>query len=285
VRSPDAGTVSSLERQPDQFETLMLTAFDTARRRSTVRAWIIRIGALAVVLVAWQLAPQYGLVSPELTSKPTEVASAFKYYFVTADIWIDIRTTFEASLLGLLIGASTGIAVGVLFAKSFVLERAFRPYVTILNALPRVALAPIFLVWFGLGLESKVFVSASIVFFVLLLNTMAGLLGVDPDIDFLASALSMSQWQRFRLIQLPSALPSIAAGLRLGAVYAVLGSVVVEMIASYHGLGQVLVVATTNLQMGRSFAIIIVITFIAVILDLLVSLLERLVRRHQIKGG
>ena len=101
---------------------------------------------------------------------------------------------------------------------------------------------------------------------------------VDRDIAFLADSLAMSRWQRFRLIDLPAALPAIVAGLRLGVVYSVLGVVATEMVASYHGLGQALVVATTNLRMDQSFAVIVFITAIATALDLMVSAVERRLR-------
>src|SRR5690348_4715112 len=239
---PDEPSVGALEAQ-------VLGHLVATRRRRLLNVWVIRVAVLAVALSLWQLAANREWVPSQLVSKPTEVFRSFGDYFSTGDIWTDIWATFEASLLGLVIGGLLGILCGVVLAKNETLAQAFKPFITTLNALPRVALAPIFLVWFGLGVTPKVLVAASLVFFVLLLNTSAGVSNVDADIRFLSRSLAMTRWQRFKSVEFPSALPSIVAGLRLGAVYSVLGVIVSEMVASMAGLGQVLVTATTNLQM------------------------------------
>jgi NitT/TauT family transport system permease protein len=250
---------------------------DLARRRrtDTYLIWTIRIGVFVLATAAWQFLSDARILTPLLVSSPAAIGKALGEYLAGGKLWTDAIATFNASLAGVLLGSLLGIGTGVAFAKLSVIERAFRPYVTVLNALPRVALAPLFLVWFGLGLMSKVVSATSIVYFVLLINTVVGLRSVDRDIAFLADALAMSPWQRFWLIDFPTALPAVAAGLRLGVVYSVLGVIVTEMVASYSGLGQALVTATTNLRMDNAFAIIILITAIATALDLLVSLLER----------
>jgi len=266
------------------IEAEILGRLVVARRRMVLQIWLIRIVVLAVILTLWQVASNREWVPSQLVSRPSEIFASFGDYFSTADIWTDVWATFEASLLGLVIGGLLGLLSGVLLAKNETLRRAFKPLITMLNALPRVALAPIFLVWFGLGVTPKVLVAASLVYFVLLLNTVAGLSNVDADISFLSRALAMTRWQRFKSVEFPSALPSIVAGLRLGAVYSVLGVIVSEMVASMAGLGQVLVTATTNLQMGRAFAVIVLITAIATALDVLVSLIERRIRRRHVRG-
>jgi len=275
--APDESGVGALKAQ-------VLGRLVATRRRRLLNVWMIRVAVLAVALSLWQVAANREWVPSQLVSKPTEVFRSFGDYFSTGDIWTDIWATFEASLLGLVIGGLLGILCGVVLAKNETLAQAFKPFITTLTALPRVALAPIFLVWFGLGVTPKVLVAASLVFFVLLLNTSAGVSNVDADIRFLSRSLAMTRWQRFKSVEFPSALPSIVAGLRLGAVYSVLGVIVSEMVASMAGLGQVLVTATTNLQMGRAFAVIVVITAIATALDLLVSIAERRIRRWHVRG-
>ena len=156
------------------IENRMLQRATYEQKRKTVLAWTIRVLLLVAVLLAWQLLADGRVLSPQLTSSPTSVARAFQGYFSTGGIWVDIRATFEASVLGLLIGSVPGVIAGVFLVAMPVVHRAVRPYITVLNALPRVALAPIALVWFGLGIVPKVAVASSIVFFVLLLNTIAG---------------------------------------------------------------------------------------------------------------
>lgn len=279
-----AGEAGRTSAEPDAAaEQLGQQMLQGARRKwRHALGWVvlIRVLALVVVVAGWQLAVESGLVQQQITSEPTKIAAALVNYFRSGSIYPDLWATLEATFLGLLAGAVIGIALGVLLAKTSILERALRPYLTMLNALPRPALAPIFLVWFGLGVTSKVTVAASLVVFVLLLNTITGIAAVDPDISNLGRSLAISGWQRFWLVDFPSSLPFIVAGLRLGAVYSVLGVIVTEMVASYQGLGQQLVLATNNIQMDKAFAVILLAGAIAVVLSGAISCLESLLRRR-----
>jgi NitT/TauT family transport system permease protein len=250
------------------------------RRQRLAWMWLIRIAAVVIAVAAWQVLAVRGVLDVQIVSKPDDVAAALVDYFRSGSIYPDLVATLQATILGLVVGAAAGILLGVVLAKLPLLERAVNPYLTLLNALPRPALAPIFLVWFGLGISSKVTVAASLVIFVLLLNTLTGIASVDPDIENLGRSLAISGWQRFWLVDLPSSLPFIVAGLRLGAVYSVLGVIVTEMVASYEGLGQQLILATTNIQMDKAFAVILVAGTIAVLLNGSISYLEYLVRRR-----
>lgn len=248
------------------------------RARDTRNVWMIRIGALGIFILGWFALSWVGLVRQLFISDPGAVIAQFGHLIVLGSTWSNIWQTFEASLIALAIGAALGIACGVLFSTVPVVARALNPYVTSFNALPRPALAPLFILWFGLGLTAKVFVGVSIVFFILLLNTMAGLHNVDPDCRHLTASLGASRIQRFLHLELPAALPSIVAGLRLGAVYSVLGVVVSEIVAAYAGLGTMLVKYTSGFDVTGTFAVLIMITGVAMVLDLAVRLLERKVQ-------
>lgn len=154
-------------------------------------------------------------------------------------------------------------------------ERKIKDTLTIFNAFPRPALAPIFILWFGLGALPKITVAVTIVFFVLVLNTMAGIGSVGADVAFLSRALGMTSWQRFRLVELPHAMPTIVAGLRLGAVYAVLGVVVSEIVAANEGLGQLLVQYTNQFSIAELFAVLALMAALAIVLDFGISLIQR----------
>jgi len=276
-------TMRGTAQAPEPRATLeqrTLLSLKKRRRLTAGQVWTLRVASLVVVLGAWQLLVTFGVADELLVSKPSAIGAALFDYLVGGSIYVDILATTVAALLGLTIGTVLGIAIGVVLAKTPIFYRAVSPYVTILNAMPRPALAPIFLVWFGLGIESKVFVSMSIVVFILLLSTIAGIEAVDPDIGNLASSLAISPWRRFVMIELPTSLPFIVAALRLASVYAVLGVIVTEMVASYQGLGQQLVIATANFRMDRAFAVIFIAACIAVLLSGIVSLLERWLRRR-----
>jgi NitT/TauT family transport system permease protein len=237
--------------------------------------WVIRIGIVVVLVALWQAATSFGIVDPFVASTPMEVATTLVHLLLTSALWFNLWQTFSAALIGLVIGSVLGMGGAVLFRSIPMLDKAVRPYLTLFNAMPRPALAPIFILWFGLGAAPKVWVAVSLVFFIVLLSTRAGLDGIDPDTKLLGTSLGITRWQRFRLVELPSALPSVVAGLRLGVVYAVLGVVVSEMVASYNGLGQELVRATNSFNVAKSFAIIAIMALLAVTLDFGVGVLER----------
>lgn len=246
-----------------------------ARAKTRTTVWVIRIGVLALFVLAWELATSRGLIDKMLISTPFDVAAAFITQLADSTFWIDVASTFSGAMVGLISGAILGILAGVLFIRVDVLYTAARPFLTLVNSLPRPALAPIFILWFGLGFGPKVLVAFSVVFFVLLTSTMGALESIDHDIKQLTKSLGMKPAQRFFKIELPSALPSIIGGLRLGSVYAVLGAVVSEMVGAYTGLGQRLVVVTNNFQVDDTFAILLAMGLLAMLLDLSISGLQK----------
>ena len=246
-------------------------------RREVMGSWAVRVIFAAIVLGGWEFVALAKLIDPIFISDPISVAKAVVENLSQPSVWVDIWATASAAAGGLILGSLAGIPAGILFHTFPVVRRGLNPFTVMFNSLPRPALAPIFLLWFGLGLYAKLAVSISLVFFVMLLNTYAGLQNVDHDIDQLARSLGMSKWQRFRHIDLMSALPSVITGLRLSAVYSVLGVVVAEIVASYHGLGKELTVDTNSIAIASAFAILIFMTLVAMVLDYGVSLLERFV--------
>lgn len=257
------------------------SARDHRRRRSAAAVWVIRVSVLAAVLAIWQALVSVHALDEVLVSKPSEIAKYIYHTVPTEAFWQDVWATFSAALIGLALGSVLGMGVAVLLYETPTVQRAMAPYVALLNGLPRPALAPLFLVWFGLGVLSKVSVVVTIVFFVLLVNTTSGLAAVDADHLHLARTLGMNRWQRLVHIQLQSAMPSIIAGLRLGAVYAVLGVVVSEMVASTSGLGLRLVLETNRFDIAGTFGVLLVLAVLATLLDFGVSVLERFIARRR----
>lgn len=247
------------------------------RRRVKVRSWswVLRAVVLLMILGGWQLAADSGWVSKSVASDPIDVGRYLVDTLPTANLWVNVWATFEAVLVGLAIGAVAGVVLGIIFYEVELIRRGLDPFVTFINSLPRPALAPVFLLWFGLGIGAKVAISVSIVIFVLLLNTLAGLRSTSDDLLFLADSLGMSRSQRLWFVQLPSASPAIVAGLRLGAVYSVLGVVVSELVAAYQGLGQMLVTETNKFDLAGAFGILFLLGILATVLNLIVSLIER----------
>jgi NitT/TauT family transport system permease protein len=258
-----------------QFDETMLTAVRTDSRRQTVQSWAVRLVVVLVFSLIWWSLSATGMVNVNFVSTPWDVVRRLGEMLVMPTTWFEIWSTFQAAMIALAIGTVLGVGCGLLFSRVPLLARAFNPFVTLFNALPRPALAPLFILWFGLGVTAKVVVGVSIVFFILLLNTMAGMAMVDPDIKLLTDSLGPSRWQRFSFVELPTALPSIVAGLRLGAVYSVLGVVVSEIIAAYNGLGVLMVHATNSFDITGSMAVLVLMAACAAILDFAVRQLQR----------
>ncbi|TQC46102.1 ABC transporter permease [Rhodococcus sp. WS4] len=250
------------------------------RRNALQATWALRVLWLSLFLGAWYLASHRGIVDPLFISTPEDVGRAFVDQLTDSTFWIDVRSTFGGAMAGLLIGATLGVLSGVILSRSEILNRAAAPFLTLLNSLPRPALAPIFILWFGLGMVPKALVAASIVYFVLLTSTASALRGIDHDVDMLARSMSMSAWQRFVKIEFPSALPAIVGGLRLAAVYSVLGAVLSEMVGAYTGLGQRLVTMTNNFQVADSFAVLLAMGLMSMLLDAGISLFQKIVRKR-----
>jgi len=245
-----------------------------ARVRDRIAVWGMRLGVVTAFLLLWFAAGALHWMNPVFISDPVSVAESLVRQ-LSGPIWIDVGVTLTAALAGLALGASTGVLSGLLLGELPRFRRAVQPVVTLANSLPRPALAPIFLVWFGLGSGAKIAVAVSVVYFLLLITTLAGVDGVDADRATLARTLGMTRLQRFRLLQLPTAGPAIVAGLRLGSVYAVLGVVVAEMVASTEGLGLRLVEATNEFDIAGSFAILFLLALLAFALDWVVGQLQR----------
>lgn len=248
--------------------------------RSRTFVWVLRIAFAATILGSWDLVTRFGLVDPAFAGTPYGVAANLITELEDPTLWLSIWATASAAFLGLVSGAVAGIAAGMLLAWFPSLDRAVVPFVSFLNSLPRPALAPIFLVWFGLGTIPKVLVAWSLVFFILLLNTSAGLANRTPDIDMLTKSLSAPRLWQFWKVRLPVAMPAIVAGFRLGAVYAVLGVVVTEMVGSESGLGQLLVLRTNQFNVSGALAIIAIMATLATFLNYAVGVLQNYVDRR-----
>lgn len=259
----------------DKFCEAILSERRQQRRSVVVRSWLIRVAFMVLFVGTWQFVAWAEIIDPVFISTPAETASVLWGRLVDGSLWEHVWDTFVAAIFGLVLGSLMGIGAGILLAYTPVLHRGMKPFLTTFNALPRPALAPIFILWFGIGTSAKVSVAVTIVFFVLLLNTLAGMSAKQDDFVLLAKSLGMSPVQRFLEIDLPHALPSIVAGLRLGAVYSVLGVVVAEIIASKRGLGQLLVRDSNNFDIAGSFGILLVMALLAAVLDFAISLAQR----------
>ena len=250
-------------------------AFVRSRIRDRVLVVAGWIAVLVVVGGVWQFAALHGLIDPVFTGIPTRIVGAFLKSIAGAPLAVDTVATVTAALIGAAIASILGIACAFALAQSDIWRRIFNPYFTVLNGLPRVALAPLFLLWFGIGPMSKITLAASITFFVMFYNAMAGVDSVDRDHLLLAKALGASRLQVFLKFVVPSAIPSIFAGLQLGFVYGMLGTVASEMLAGQAGLGVLLTRQAALFQMDEYFATLMLLAMVTTAISGLLEVLRR----------
>lgn len=242
--------------------------------------WVSQIAFLFVLGGIWQLCSQFGYIDPILIGDPIGILTFFfNGIFISGELLPHLIWTLWGTLVAFLIGSVAGIAVGLLFVVYPKLEQFSQPIFAGFNALPRVALAPLFLLWFGLGIASKIALGASLTFFIVLSSTVAGARSVDADHLILSRMLGATATQVFSRITLPGAVPTIFSGLRLGLIYALLGVVAGEILAARKGLGQALSLFAGSFQTDGVFAVLLLLALIGSTIIWLMNLVEsRLLR-------
>jgi NitT/TauT family transport system permease protein len=194
--------------------------------------------------------------------------------FSRAAYYVHIATTASEALAAFAIGSALGVAVGALIVQFPLLRRIVLPYFIGLQSVPKVALAPLFVVWFGLGISSKIVLGVLLTFFPLMINTAAGLASVERERIELMQSLKATGWKTFRLVTLPSALPFIFAGLEMAAAYAVLGAVVGEFVGGTSGLGVLILNRNAALDIAGSLAALVILAVMGILLQRAVAMVR-----------
>jgi NitT/TauT family transport system permease protein len=227
----------------------------------------------AVLLVIWQLAPPLLKIREYLLPGPASVVRAALNFSIPWHMHLTV-TTLEI-LGGFVLAGAAGVALGVTIAWSPTIARALVPFLVFVNTLPKVAVAPLFLLWLGYGVVPNVLIAALIGFFPVVINTAVGLTQVDDELLDLGRAFGAPTWKVFLKIRLPNALPYVLSALKITATAAVVGAIVGEFVASQAGLGMVIVNAQTNLNTAVAFAALGWISIIGLALYGAVSLAAR----------
>ncbi len=227
-------------------------------------------------LSVWELCARWGLLNPLFFGRPSGIFAYLTKGFVSeGKLWLELGYTLLAAAIAFIGGSISAVALGLVFMRLPRLHRAAEPYLTLLNAMPRIALAPLFLLWFGLGVGSKIAVGLSLTFFIVLAATIAGIRGVNSDHLILSKALGASPTQVFTKVTLPSAVPVIFAGLRLGLIFALLGVVGAELLAAEHGLGQTLAYLQSTFSTDGVMALLLLLALIGLSITALMNRIER----------
>jgi NitT/TauT family transport system permease protein len=192
-----------------------------------------------------------------------------------ASYWYHSGVTIWEALAGFAIGSAMGVLLGIVLSHWPLLGKSWYPYIVGFQSLPKVAIAPLMVVWFGFGLQGKIFITAVITFFPLLVNTMAGYQAVEPERIELARSCNASEWHLLSKVIFPSCLPFLFAGLGVAAVLSIIGAVVGEFVGASAGLGMLLMQYNQALEIAPLFAVILLLGVIGFLMNFAVGILER----------
>ncbi len=235
--------------------------------------WQILLGV--AMLGAWQELVNAGKLDKFFFSRPSDIAVRIVQWVETGSIWRHLAVTLEEAALAFVVGASLGIALGFGLARAPRLGALLDPYIKVLNALPRVVLAPIFLLWFGLGIWSKVALGVTVVFFIVFFNTHQGVRDVDPVVVNNARMLGASEWQLARHVLFPSALTWVFSSLNISIGFAMIAVVVGEYLGAARGVGYLISQAEGTFDTTGVFAGMAVLSAVVLLVGWGVGRLER----------
>ncbi len=243
-----------------------------------VNAW--RWGLLLALILLWEAGARLGLIDPFFFSSPAEIVKTAIVKWQSGQLWRDIRYTAASTLLGFVLGTSIGSVTGLLFWFNRKVALVAEPWMIVLNALPKLALAPVLVIWFGIGFSSKVVLAFLMTVVVAAMSAYGGVQTVDPALETLMISLGAKRRQIFTRLVVPSAMPSIITGLRVNIALAMAGSIVGEFIASDRGLGRMIVYAGTIFDLKLVWVGVVVLSIVSVLMYAGVVLLEKLLMRH-----
>lgn len=237
--------------------------------------WICMPVTLVLIFGGWEWYVTAQEVSPLILPPPSKIAAAL-YDGIASGILVDaFLFTLKEIVFGYLLSVLAALVLGTLVSQFRIVEATFYPYVVSLQTLPKIAIAPLILVWVGLGIESKIIIAALVSFFPMLVNTIVGLKSASADKLELMHALTASRTKTFFLVKVPEALPYIFAGLQIGIVLAVLGAIVGEFVGSKAGLGYLIIQMNFNLDVAGMFAVLVILGLMGVLLNFLIGALRR----------
>ena len=236
-----------------------------------------------VLLLLWQGASGR-LVDNFFISNPLDVGRRLVGWIADGSLFLHIWATVYATIMGFVAGAVIGVVLGIWLGVSPFTSRLLNPYLNALNALPKVALAPLFVLWFGLGIESKIALAAVLVLFLVFLNTYAGVREVDQDLIDGARLMKATRVQVITKVIIPSAMSWVFAGLKISVPYALIGAVLGEMIAANRGLGYLVQFSGSQFDTAGVFAVLIVIALLAVALNFLVEIVQHRMQQWRVIG-
>lgn len=273
--------MASTEVSDVTVEAVAVTKSVPRKRRSLAsffgsgRILLYQVLLIGGLLVLWEVAIRYGWIKVYLYGQPTGVWRELVKGLTTGTLLRDTWVTTEETILGFLIGGILGSIAGLALWLSPTAAAVMRPIMVALNGLPKISLAPLIIVWFGIGMESKIAVAAIITFIVAMITSFDGSQEIDNDYVRMLKAIGASRWDIFRMVIMPGSLPWIASGFRLNIGFAMIGAVVGEYISAEQGLGYYVYYAGTLYNLNAVWGGILVLMIVALVLDAIVGWIEK----------
>jgi len=235
----------------------------------------VTVAIFAASLGAWEAIVRAFAIPLFILPPPSQVALAL-WRGLASRVYVQhLGYTLVETLLGFIVGSLLGFFLGTAVAMNRWVEFFLYPYIVMFQSLPKVALAPLIVVWFGLGLTSKVINAALVAFFPLLVNTMVGLKSADEDRVSLMRSLAASDGQIFWMLRLPNALPFVMAGLDVAMIFALIGAIVAEFVGAQRGLGMLIQSMNFNMDVSGQFSVLLILSFVGLLLNRGIMLIRR----------
>ena len=243
--------------------------------------WLRQLIAFGILLAVWEAAGQADMLNPLYAPSPSQIGAALLDLFRGGRIWIHLEATFAAALAGLIIGIAVGVALGVLAALVPIVAELLEPVMTLLNAIPRVILAPLFVIWLGIGLGSKVALAFILVAVLIFFTVFSGIRQVDRRLVERVMTLGGNRVALIRHVYLPSVAAWVLSSLKVAVGFAFTGAVVGEFVAASRGLGYLLSFAQSTFNAALMLALVLLIMVVVLIIFSLAGRLERYLLRWQ----
>ncbi len=245
---------------------------------------VLSIALFIVLIAGWQLLIWVRHLTPLVLPSPQKVAEQLVEVVLTGYIWKHLWITLVEIIGGFVAGSVLGIVLGAVVARSPLLRQALNPYIIASQAMPKLALAPIFILWFGFGLTPKIVITALIAFFPLFENTVIGISDIEPQKLELFHSLRASEWQTFVKLRVPEALPVLIAGLKVAMVLSVVGAIIGEFVGARGGLGALIIASQGTMDTPLMFAVFVILTLLGIALYSFVVWIESLVLTHRYRS-
>lgn len=259
---------------------------DMSARKLRNRRIVNHICIFLALILLWEIGSRLGWLDPLFYPRPTDILRSFwLIYFENANVWFHLYSTMSLVILGWILGSILGIGLGALVGFNALIRRFLKPYVIVLEATPRIAVAPLLIAALGFGMSSKLAIIMLVCFFAPFINTLSGVINVNEERLELFRSMRATKTQILRKLVLPDAIPVIMAGERLALTAALSGALVAEFIQRDKGIGSLILVYTRNLNMASAFACIFTLTIIGFLIFKGMEMLDHRIAYWKYEGG